>query len=870
MNHCQSILFVLLILTGPLASGQGLKGRVIDNEGAPLPYTTIYIAETGSGSISNANGLYELRLKPGQYSITFQYLGYSTEKLSIEIGDEMLTRDIVLRQQTFRLSEAEIKAGKEDPAYPIIRKAIAKSSFHRQQVDHYTCEVYLKGGGGVVDAPRWVQKLMEKEAVDTSTTFVSESVSRITYTRPNEYKEEVISIRSSGDSRDSSPMTYINGSFYEPNIGDIVSPLSPRAFAYYKFQYLSSFTDQGYQINRIQVIPKSKSEDVVRGIINLVEGLWSIHSFEFEINIQGITIDAKQVFAPVKEDVWLPVSHRYDGRGKIFGVSFEFGYLAAVSNYDVTVNPDLSVPIVVIDEKTEREALKSRGSAPSLSGKELSKDAEQKLASGEEITRKELRKLLRQYEKEELKKTDEPEVIGMRTFKIDSLAYNSDSAYWDNRRPVPLTIKEVKGYTVQDSLSLEQKKKEEGDTLGTKKSFSVQDLLFGDQYHIGGGNFLKIHSPLTTFAYNTVDGYNFEYRISFFRRFEAKSRFELSPMVRFNTARNKPMGTLRSSYSYRKGARTGALKLEGGWYYSQFNPNEPIPVFQNTFATLFFQNNFMRVYDRNFGHASWKHDVTHNISIHPEAWYERRIQSFNNTSGVWIPWEGRGFKSNSPVNRENPDTDFGQSDAFKVRLSATWRPGLKYGKVNGNYFERGRSPEITAQVLRAMPGVFDSSIDYTRANIIFKNWFDLRIGGELGVRADAGWFMRRANIEFPDFQHFMGNETPFTRFGQLNGYSLLEYYDWSNSNRYLSVYTNYTGRKFLLTHITKLRMSGLKENIIFNYLLTPAANNYMEIGYGLTNLFRVARIDFMTGFIDGQFREFRIQVGILSEIFQVD
>jgi hypothetical protein len=862
-----AILILLFCWQAIAAYGQGIKGRVLDQDGTPLPFATIYVKQTGSGSISNVNGLYEIRLSPGSYTITFQYLGYATEKLELQISTEMIPRDIVLQQQTFRLSEAEVKAGNEDPAYPIMRKAIAKSSFHRQQVDGYSCEVYVKGGGGVVDAPRFVQKMLEKEGVDTSITFVSESVSKIKYTRPGQYDEAVVSIRSSGDNRDSSPMSYINGSFYEPEFAGIVSPLSPRAFAYYRFQYLSSFTDQGRQINRIQVIPKSRSEDVVKGIINLVEGLWCIHSFEFEIVVQGVTIEAKQVFAPVVEDVWLPVSHRYDGFGKIFGVKFEFGYLATVSNYDVQLNPDLSVPIVVIDEITEAEALTSRGERSLITGKELS-ESEQKLASGQELTRKELRKLLRDYEQAERKQTEEPEVIAIRNFKIDSLAYKSDSAYWEARRPVPLTSREVRGYTVQDSLSLEQKKKEEGDTLSGKKPFSVVDILMGNSYSLGNDHFLKLYSPLSSVAYNTVDGFNFEYRVAWYKRYKNKSRLEVSPLFRYNFAREQSMGTLRSRFNYRNGPRKGELKVEGGWYYSQFNPDNPIPVFQNTFASLFFQNNFMRVYDRNFGKLSWQHDVLHNFSIQPEVWYERRIQTFNNTSAVWFPWDDRGFAPNNPVNETLENTDFGRSDAFKVRLSATWKPGLRYGKVNDRYYENRRAPEISAEVTRAIPGVFDSEIDYTALKLILQNWFDLRIGGELGIRAEAGMFLDRRNIEFPDYQHFMGNETPFTRFGQINGYSLLEYYNWSTSDRYLSFYTNYTGRKFALTRITALRMSGLKENVVFNYLLTPTANNYMELGYSLTNVFRVARIDFVAGFIDGNFKEFRIQVGLLSEFFQ--
>ena len=51
------------------------------------------------------------------------------------------------------MQEVEVRAGKEDPAYTIIRKAIAKSKFHRLQVQHYSARVYVKGAGRVKDVP---------------------------------------------------------------------------------------------------------------------------------------------------------------------------------------------------------------------------------------------------------------------------------------------------------------------------------------------------------------------------------------------------------------------------------------------------------------------------------------------------------------------------------------------------------------------------------------------------------------------------------------------------------------------------------------------------------------------------------------------
>ena len=153
----------------------------------------------------------------------------------------------------------------------------------------------------------------------------------------------------------------------------------------------------------------------------------------------------------------MPVSHKYDGRGKIYGFEFEFQYLATVSNYDITLNPDLSDSFTVLDEKTEQEEIAARDTVPVKKIEKEISQSEEKLMKGDELTRKELRKLMRDYEKKERKETEEPTVIEARTVEIDSTAFQNDSSYWAMKRPIPLTERENKGYRLQDSLAIEQK-----------------------------------------------------------------------------------------------------------------------------------------------------------------------------------------------------------------------------------------------------------------------------------------------------------------------------------------------------------------------------------------------------------------------------
>jgi len=859
------ILICFFLLLQSASHAQGVRGRVIDQEGTPLSFTTIFIPETGSGTVTNINGTYEVKLSPGDYSLNFQYLGYASAQKKVKVADSWVPLDVVLTKQAYTLEAAEIDGGKEDPAYKIMRKAIAKSSFHRQQVEKYTCTVYLKGGGRLVDYPWFMKKVIEDEGIDTAATFVQESVTEVTYERPATYTENVISIRSSGDDQNSSPMNYINGSFYEDKVGGILSPLSRKAFGYYRFQYINTFTDGDYNINKIKVTPRVDDEEFLSGYLYIVEDLWSIHSVDFKVHPQGINIEIEQNYAPIKPDVWLPISHHFEGNGKLFGFEFTFEYLATVSKYVVEINPDLDTEFEVLDIKTEQEEI-----AIAEKKENPKSETEEKLLKGEEVSTKELRKLMREYAKEERKEQDEPDVVFERKTKIDTLAYKQDSLYWQEIRPIPLTQSEEKGYALQDSLAAEEAKKAEGDTLTGKKGFKVQDLVLGSNYDLGKSNFLRIMNPLLSIRYNTVDGWNGEYSLQYYKRFKNMNRLEITPLFRYAASRDKGFGTLSTGYTYGQGLKQGKVSLSGGSYYSQFNAQEAITPFVNTISSLFAHQNFMKVYDRDFLEANWRQNISTKWKVTAAIDYSSRTETQNTTNQVWFPSDSRNYTSNRPDNIELESTAFGQSDAFKINFSATWLPFAYAYKRNDFYYSVDKQPVFTLKYEKAIPGVGDATIDYDRLALEIKHSVVLGLLGTLNLRTEGGTFLTNDRMDFMDYAHFMGNQTIFTRFRQLNSYALAPYHLYSTNEEYLSTYVNIELRRFVFSQFPKLRLAGLTENINVNHLITPSVNNYTEVSYSLSNIFRLFRIDVTGAFIDGKYEDFRVQVGITSNLFSVD
>lgn len=223
---------------------QGVKGIVTNDAGEPIPFTTIYLKKTTSGTTTNQAGEYAIFLEKGNYNIVFQALGFQRQELNITVGDAVEERDVVLEKQAFRIKEVRVYSGGEDPAYPIMRKAISLAPYYLRQAGSYQAEVYLKGTLKMKKIPKLLAKAMEVEGelVKAGETYTSESMSRIRFEAPDKYDHKVVSSRSTfpGDD-DASPMGYITSSFYESGDDMVISPLAPNAFAHYKFMYEGFF-----------------------------------------------------------------------------------------------------------------------------------------------------------------------------------------------------------------------------------------------------------------------------------------------------------------------------------------------------------------------------------------------------------------------------------------------------------------------------------------------------------------------------------------------------------------------------------------------------------------------------------------------------
>lgn len=869
------LLFIIFLFgTVPLVFGGGIKGTITSDEGAVLPYATIYVRQTETGVASDTDGRYEVALTPGTYDIIYQYMGYESVTRRVTVADEFIEINITLKTHTIVLQNVTIR-GDEDPAYTVMRKAIAKAKYHTQQLDSYTARVYIKGRGKLLDYPWLAKKALEKEGITKDRLFIQESVSDIKYTRPNKFEEKVIAIYTTGKNKGyESPNAYVFGSFYEPEIAETISPLSPKAFSYYRFEYLGTFRDRGFDISKIKVTPRSKGDGVVDGILYIVDDWWSIHSLDFNTTKLGVNIQVKQIYNPIDDKAWLPVSQTFKVTGKVFGFEFEGDYLATVRDYKIVLNPALPHEMKVVDEKIEvAKAQEIKKSQPKKKNVQL----EERLASGKEVTDKELRQLVKEYEKQENKEQKEPNVVSETSFTVDSAATKKDSTFWQEVRPVALNKEEIRGYEKQDSLNEVERKKNEGDTLRRANSrnrsgFQPWDILTGDSYKLTETSNLSIHPPYGGF--NTVEGAFALYRLSLYKRWVIKDsltkktlktyRLEISPAVRYSFARDKVTGFLRTDLR----SRNFRVTVEGGRYIQQFNSAEPIHHFVNTFSTLVLGRNYMKLYERDFVEGSYRQRVNDKLTLRSNVTWANRSELANRTTYTFFARNRDKFTDNAPVNIETPQTTFETHTAFTTTVGFEARPWQKY-RIRNGYKSRidHSSPLLTLDYKKGFSSIFGSDVDFDFLEASVRHRFKIGVRGDLDLTVMAGGFLNANSLYFMDYKHFMGNRTFAITSDPNASFRLLDYYLYSTAQQYMQGLLHYHFRKFMVTQFPKARLLGLGESIFLAHLAIPG-NSYSEIGYSLEGILRIFRAEIASSFTDTDVTNarFGFRIGIASNI----
>ncbi|BDD06409.1 DUF5686 and carboxypeptidase regulatory-like domain-containing protein [Aureibacter tunicatorum] len=841
------LFFIFLCFSISSALGQGLKGSILDEEGNPIPFVSIYTSDAKFTTASNESGNYSLRLPKGEYEITFQHLSYQNKVIKAQInGTELQNQDVVLMNQSISLATVSVTGKSEDPAYAIMRKTISLRSYYLNLVESYSAKAYVKGSASLEKVPKVFKWMLDKEMrksldILLKEKMIVESIAEVEYKNPNQYKNKILSTKSNLPDTDFDPLPMVMSSIYEERFVDVLSPLARSAFSHYRFEYEGFFEDHGITINKIKVIPRQKGLKLFNGHIYIAEELWNVHSANLQFDSEFGLINMKQSYAPVSENVWMPVTFDILGQIEYLGVELDVQYLVSVSDYEIKLNKSIQA-LSENKENSVSEAIVSE----SLNNREMKK------------LEKEVRKSTsKKRESLEIKKEDE----GFLDVEVDSLAYERDSIYWEEIRPIPLTLREEQSYIKLDTLKFIESNNEVDSSKASKIGKVFDSLIFGVDLAENDSlkKELRYLGLLQDLEYNTVDGLKMSTGLKFTKDYE-NNELEVVGKTRYAFSRKVWLGIGEINYKYAPLSR-GEFSIKGGRDVVDFNEETGMNTWVNVFGTLILKENLKKFYQKDFLKLDNTVDIANGLVLTTTAEWAYREALRNHSGWYFFPWD-REFTPNAPENKEIDNTSFDDHAALIFSGKLAFTPQYYYRIIDGKKrMAYSKFPTFEISYTKGVPKVLNSQVNFDELSFNIQQTFDLGVASKLRYKAVAGTFINNSSVFFMDFMHFNSVQLP-VYFGENFGrYRLLNYYEYSTEESYFQLFGTVYADRILLKRLPWLNKTFIRELFFANYLYTPVLGNYVEIGYGVDNVFTIASLELATAIVNDEFKGVIFKVG---------
>jgi iron complex outermembrane receptor protein len=117
-----------------IVSAQQISGRIADSEGNPLAGAGIVVKNSFLGTISDDEGKFSLRVKPGTITLEFSFIGYQSRQLTLEIKNDTDLGIIKLEKSPFISEEIIVKATRADQKSPMTYTNVGIEEIRRRNI----------------------------------------------------------------------------------------------------------------------------------------------------------------------------------------------------------------------------------------------------------------------------------------------------------------------------------------------------------------------------------------------------------------------------------------------------------------------------------------------------------------------------------------------------------------------------------------------------------------------------------------------------------------------------------------------------------------------------------------------------------------
>ncbi|MDO4692884.1 MAG: DUF5686 family protein [Porphyromonadaceae bacterium] len=867
-------LLALLLYSSLSASAQiRLSGHVQDaQDGQSIPYASILIRETNSGSITDEDGAFSIELPEGIYHLEIRSLGYQAKQLEVKATRDSYPLEIRLKPSIVQLKEMEVRAkrGQEDPAYPIMRRLMYRVPIYRRAVKYYTLQAYSRTVASVHKIPRLLNVDLGNSKVKlqdlVGKTFVEEKLSRISFSSPDTVKQIVLSKRSSipqalNDEMDfdaNDAEEFLSSDIYSPSIQGILNPITPGAFGKYKYRLLSRTTQGDEVIYRISFRPRTNEESLVSGDLEVIEGAWAVRTMTLEIDQLGMMRqEVVYQLSQVKAGIYLPITFTSSAKLQALGADLSLKYVASM-RYQ-------SIEATQVGKLLESDSLSTRR----LSNRDV--DRHEKLLD-EQYKRKRSAKGQRHRYERRLEEVEE-----LHTSVKDSIDTRIDSAYWQRIRPIPMQREEQESFIKLDSINLNWEQKAQrrssrivivsSDDNGepqSKTSSSTPSLMglasrllfSGNLYqkngwHLGtiGRGGLISHA---LYNYNIADQLQLGLQLSLDRDIDNQRRWSIRGGAYYTTRRRTLLwdAELRLLPLYKKNLD---IRVGIGRMTKQIGNDSQASISQLLYNALaaITGKSYTALYEEQYINLSTSLIPIPALEVKTSASL-RRSQGLDlspvNTSSRWFAnlgyWGGASWQGYEELQRVLPSTH--RAEYIDLHAEVTWstKPYHKRSESGwlSYYSDRRLAPIYRLETHTNIPiGVGGSAFSLAKGSMEHAIRLRRYVNDVLAYKLEVGGYLWRDWVSPESAYYFKTNNSMIVSPISATGFYTMRPYTALEGRFFATASVGYSSNRILLNYLPFFinRMTHEQLQVKFAYQQHQAP--YVELGYlwGLKQSLRV-------------------------------
>jgi len=814
--HVYFLVGLLLTLSTLSAMAQQVRfsGRVTEGKsGKAVPFASVFVPGSSQGTTADENGRFTLTVAQPIDSLGASALGFTPRKKAVRKESPQTVNFALGGDGGFTLGEVTVRppGEVENPAYRILRLVQAhKDQNNKRTLTAFEFDSYNRLQVFLANMPRdpeegslfqQIQAVADSLGALGDTTngrvalpiFASEALSRFyVHSQPRRTREEIRHTQMRG---------------LTPREGSVLSQIMG-----------TSFQDWDFYRNWQQLLGKDFISPIADG--------WK---FTYEYELQDSVFLGSEYCYRIAVEPRRPADLAFTGLIWINAETY------ALRRVDLRVSPTANVNFA--DNIIVQQDMVASAAGPGLPRRthvELGiKPLKKSPAFRAEFTT---------INSDFVVNQDRPAEFYNLPIETLASAYETPPGFWEANRPDTLTAREQGTFATLDSV---QKLPE------VRTVLDIMDIAVNGYYRVGK---LDLGPVLSTYAFNSIEGHRFQFG---FRTTPAISRdWLLRTYLAYGTRDNR----------FKYGAQVSRILDRRTWTVATVERRrdiEQIALLDNAYAL----DNPLFEASARLGNIRSSRPLIRDlssISLQSDLFrgFTQKVMVRHQQFRPLYPF---AYYTDVPAPGAPTDDNFTLSEVVVESRYARDQVLVQSQTQNRRYaIGLMRWPVFTLRYTMGLNNVLGSDFKYQKLNLLVTQSVKFGQLGRTDYILDAGYIP--STVPYPLLKNHLGNQTPFYNAG---AYNLMRYFEFV-SDKYVSLQLENHLDGFLVNSVPLLRRLNWRllvtGNVLYggisaaNRAINPTENRfgeplptfqalgqvpYAEVGYGVENIFKIVRVDFI-------------------------